>query len=71
MITVRRTLARLALVITLGPVGGCTFGVFPRESQDPALRALPPCFTGDFCGVPFDSAGFSWTRGVVQTASGR
>lgn len=71
MNTVRRTLARLAVVFALAPSAGCTFGMFPRESHDPAFAALPPCFSGDICGVAFDSDGVGWTRDVMQSAIGR
>jgi hypothetical protein len=68
MTITRRTLTKLALVLALGPATGCTFGWLPRESRDPALAAVPPCFTGDICGVPFDGAGVAWVPDALRSA---
>lgn len=45
----RRIIIVLALVSAAAPLTGCTFGVRPHESLDPAYAAIPPCFTGDVC----------------------
>jgi hypothetical protein len=68
MNNVRRTLVTLALVLVMAPVTGCTFGMFRRDSHDPALAAVPPCYSGDVCGVPFDGAGFAWAPDAIQSA---
>ena len=69
MNTVRRTLIKLALVLAVAPVAGWTFGVLPRDGHDPALSAMPPCYTGDVvCGVPWDGAGFAWMHDAIQAA---
>jgi hypothetical protein len=52
MNTVRCTLTRVALLVTFASAAGCTFGAFPRETRDPVYRSVPPCFSGDVCGLP-------------------
>ncbi len=49
MNTVRRTLARLALVFVLAPAAGCTFGAYPLDARGPAVSAWPPCYVGQLC----------------------
>jgi hypothetical protein len=64
MNNVRRILITLALVVN---ITGCTLGLFPRESHDPALAAIPPCYSGDICAVT--GAGFAWLGDVMQSTT--
>lgn len=68
MDNVRRALVHLALVAAMASLTGCTFGAYPRDARSPALAAVPPCFSGDVCGVSFDGAGFGWARDAIQSA---
>ena len=61
-----RKLLRSVVVLGLVASGGCTFG-YPREARDPSFTALPPCMSGDVCGVAFDSGGL-WVRDTVAAA---
>lgn len=65
---VRTALAKLALVLAIAPTVACTFGTLPHELRDPVLAAVPPCFSGQVCGVPFDGFGFSWTVDALEAA---
>jgi hypothetical protein len=65
MHTIRFVAARIALLASV-LLAGCTFRPYLRESSEPALVAVPPCFNGDVCAVAFDSVGLSWTFGHVN-----
>jgi hypothetical protein len=63
---IRRALVRLAL-ISVAATFACTFGRIPR-AQGPALGAVPPCYAGSICAVPFDGVGFAWMLGAMRAA---
>jgi hypothetical protein len=65
---VRRFLGSLALALALAPATACTFGVLPRESMDPALQVVPPCFAGAVCAVGLDSRGFASMADVMASS---
>lgn len=71
MNTIGRALVLVACLFAPAGVGGCTFGVFPRDTHDPALGAVPPCFANAICSVPYDGFGFGWTRDAMRSAIGR
>ena len=69
MNNVRRILITLALVVNIAPSAGCTLGLFSRESHDPALVAVPPCYSGDICAVTFNGADFAWLGDIMQSST--
>ena len=56
---------RLALALALISVAGCSFRPYLRDSRDPAITALPPCYSGDVCATAPDS--FGWAVDVLQS----
>jgi len=61
---VRTVLVRAAVVACVVSATGCTFRPYLRDSRDPVLSALPPCYTGDVCG---EGAGFGWASDVMHS----
>jgi hypothetical protein len=64
----KRFVVSLALRVSLASVGGCTLPLLPHSPNGPAFVAVPPCISGQVCGVAFDSSGYSWIPETIRSA---